>query len=56
MIDLKVCRPLIAGNLCPRAVNLEVPMVEDLVANEVALREAPRSSGGGFAVPAFVDE
>ena len=24
--------------------------------NAVALREAPRSSGGGFAVPAFVDE
>jgi len=26
------------------------------VANEIALREAPRSSAGAFAVPAFMDE
>ena len=26
------------------------------VARELALREAPRSADGGFAVPAFVDE
>jgi aspartyl-tRNA(Asn)/glutamyl-tRNA(Gln) amidotransferase subunit C len=26
------------------------------LANELALKEAPRSAGGGFAVPAFVDE
>lgn len=30
--------------------------VEQGLPNELALREAPRSSGGGFAVPAFVDE
>lgn len=30
--------------------------VEPSLANELALREAPRSAGGGFAVPAFVDE
>ena len=30
--------------------------VEPSLANDVALREAPRSAGGGFAVPAFVDE
>ena len=30
--------------------------VEPSLANEVALAEAPRSAGGGFAVPAFVDE
>ena len=36
------------------------PLRSDVVVpslpNEVALREAPRSAGGGFAVPAFVDE
>ncbi len=26
------------------------------LSNELALREAPRVAGGGFAVPAFVDE
>ena len=39
---------------------LGTPLREDDVqpslANEQALRGAPRSSGGGFAVPAFVDE
>ena len=35
---------------------LRPDVVEPSLANEVALREAPRSSGGGFAVPAFVDE
>ncbi|HEY2407127.1 MAG TPA: Asp-tRNA(Asn)/Glu-tRNA(Gln) amidotransferase subunit GatC [Polyangiaceae bacterium] len=30
--------------------------VETSLSNDVALREAPRSSGGGFAVPAFVEE
>jgi aspartyl-tRNA(Asn)/glutamyl-tRNA(Gln) amidotransferase subunit C len=35
---------------------LRADRVEPSLANEVALREAPRSSGGGFAVPAFVDE
>ena len=30
--------------------------VEPGLANDVALKEAPRSAGGGFAVPAFVDE
>jgi aspartyl-tRNA(Asn)/glutamyl-tRNA(Gln) amidotransferase subunit C len=36
------------------------PMREDAVRpglrNEAALGEAPRHAGGGFAVPAFVDE
>ena len=31
-------------------------VVEAGLSNEVALREAPRSAGGGFAVPAFVEE
>ncbi len=39
---------------------LGAPLRQDVVApslsNEVALREAPRTAGGGFAVPAFVDE
>ena len=35
---------------------LRADVVEPSLANDVALREAPRSSGGGFAVPAFVDE
>jgi len=39
---------------------LGTPLREDGVrpslANEQALQGAPRSSGGGFAVPAFVDE
>jgi aspartyl-tRNA(Asn)/glutamyl-tRNA(Gln) amidotransferase subunit C len=35
---------------------LRVDVTEPSLANELALREAPRSSGGGFAVPAFVDE
>ena len=30
--------------------------VEPSLTNQVALAEAPRSAGGGFAVPAFVDE
>jgi len=30
--------------------------VEPGLANAVALSEAPRSAGGGFAVPAFVEE
>lgn len=30
--------------------------VEPSLPNEVALREAPRSASGGFAVPAFVEE
>ena|SRR5689334_25364703 len=29
---------------------------EESLPNEVALREAPKTSDGGFAVPAFVDE
>ena len=39
---------------------LGAPLGPDVVSpslpNDVALREAPRSAGGGFAVPAFVDE
>jgi aspartyl-tRNA(Asn)/glutamyl-tRNA(Gln) amidotransferase subunit C len=35
---------------------LRPDVVEPSLPNELALREAPRSSGGGFAVPAFVDE
>ena len=39
---------------------LGAPLRPDAVvpslANEIALAEAPRSAGGGFAVPAFVDE
>ncbi|MEP7052219.1 MAG: Asp-tRNA(Asn)/Glu-tRNA(Gln) amidotransferase subunit GatC [Pseudomonadota bacterium] len=31
-------------------------VVEPSLSNEIALREAPRSAGGGFAVPAFVEE
>ncbi len=30
--------------------------VQPSLSHELALREAPRSAGGGFAVPAFVDE
>ena len=35
---------------------LRPDVVEPSLSNEAALREAPRSAGGGFAVPAFVDE
>jgi aspartyl-tRNA(Asn)/glutamyl-tRNA(Gln) amidotransferase subunit C len=35
---------------------LRPDVVEPSLSNEVALREAPRTAGGGFAVPAFVDE
>ena len=35
---------------------LRADVVVPSLSNEVALREAPRSAGGGFAVPAFVDE
>ncbi|HEY4156781.1 MAG TPA: Asp-tRNA(Asn)/Glu-tRNA(Gln) amidotransferase subunit GatC [Polyangiaceae bacterium] len=35
---------------------LRADRVETSLSNDVALREAPRSSGGGFAVPAFVEE
>ena len=35
---------------------LRADQVEPSLANEVALSQAPRSAGGGFAVPAFVDE
>jgi len=31
-------------------------VVEPSLNHEIALREAPRSAGGGFAVPAFVEE
>ena len=31
-------------------------VVEPSLSNQAALREAPRSAGGGFAVPAFVEE
>ncbi|MEO8983268.1 MAG: Asp-tRNA(Asn)/Glu-tRNA(Gln) amidotransferase subunit GatC [Polyangiaceae bacterium] len=31
-------------------------VVETGLSNELALREAPRSADGGFAVPAFVEE
>jgi aspartyl-tRNA(Asn)/glutamyl-tRNA(Gln) amidotransferase subunit C len=35
---------------------LRPDVVERSLSNEIALREAPRVAGGGFAVPAFVDE
>jgi aspartyl-tRNA(Asn)/glutamyl-tRNA(Gln) amidotransferase subunit C len=35
---------------------LRADVVEASLPNDVALREAPRTAGGGFAVPAFVDE
>jgi aspartyl-tRNA(Asn)/glutamyl-tRNA(Gln) amidotransferase subunit C len=35
---------------------LRADQVEQGLTNELALREAPRSTAGGFAVPAFVDE
>jgi aspartyl-tRNA(Asn)/glutamyl-tRNA(Gln) amidotransferase subunit C len=39
---------------------VEAPLRNDLVTpgvnTEAALSEAPRQAGGGFAVPAFVDE
>ena len=35
---------------------LRTDRVEPSLSNDIALREAPRSSGGGFAVPAFVAE
>ena len=35
---------------------LRPDVTEPGLSNEIALREAPRCAGGGFAVPAFVDE
>jgi aspartyl-tRNA(Asn)/glutamyl-tRNA(Gln) amidotransferase subunit C len=35
---------------------LRADVTEPSLSNALALREAPRSAGGGFAVPAFVDE
>src|SRR5436190_24394828 len=35
---------------------LRADVVQPSLDNAVALREAPRTAGGGFAVPAFVDE
>jgi aspartyl-tRNA(Asn)/glutamyl-tRNA(Gln) amidotransferase subunit C len=38
------------------AAPLRPDQVEPCLTNEMALRDAPRSAGGGFAVPAFVEE
>ena len=35
---------------------LRPDVVQPSLSHDVALREAPRAAGGGFAVPAFVEE
>jgi aspartyl-tRNA(Asn)/glutamyl-tRNA(Gln) amidotransferase subunit C len=42
----------VAVDAAPLRADVRAPGVP----NELAMREAPRSSGGAFAVPAFVDE
>ncbi|HEY6556015.1 MAG TPA: Asp-tRNA(Asn)/Glu-tRNA(Gln) amidotransferase subunit GatC [Polyangiaceae bacterium] len=39
-----------------QAAPLRVDAAQPSLANEQALAEAPRHAGGGFAVPAFVEE
>jgi aspartyl-tRNA(Asn)/glutamyl-tRNA(Gln) amidotransferase subunit C len=44
------------AHVAVEATPLRDDVVEPSLTPDVALAEAPRKSGGGFAVPAFVDE
>jgi len=44
------------AHVAVEAAPLRDDVIEPGLAPETALSEAPRKSGGGFAVPAFVDE